>query len=129
MESAEEPAEATEPAFDPALRIAELEAELLRVKDERLRAEADLQNARRRAARESDESERRGEARAFGAFLTLIDDLERARAAVPPGDDGGPLAAGVALVLSRAMDELARLGIAAVDPQGEPFDPHQRRTA
>ena len=111
-------------AGDPAARIAELEAELLRLRDERLRAEADLQNARRRAARESDEAERRGEARAFGAFLTLIDDLERARAAVPPGDTGGPLLAGVSLVLSKAMDELARLGISAIDPHGEPFDPH-----
>jgi len=109
---------------DPVARIAELEVELLRLRDERLRAEADLQNARRRAARESDEAERRGEARAFGAFLTLIDDLERAHAAVPAGETGGPLLAGVALVLSRAMDELARIGISTIDPLGEPFDPH-----
>ena len=109
---------------DPSARIAELEAELPKLGDERLRAEADLQNTRRRAARESDEAERRGETRAFGAFLTLIDDLERARAAVPAGDPGGPLLAGVALVLSRAMDELARLGISVIDPHGEPFDPH-----
>jgi molecular chaperone GrpE len=115
-------AEAPGAESDLALRTAELAAELARVKDERLRAEADLQNVRRRAARESEEAERRGEARAFGALLSLIDDLERARAAAP-GE--GPLAEGVAMVLLRAMDELSRLGITAIDPQGAPFDPRE----
>ena len=109
---------------DLAVRAAELEAELARVKDERLRAEADLQNARRRAARDSEEAERRGEARAFGALLSLIDDLERARASAE-GEVAGPLAEGVAMVLMRALDELSRLGITPIDPQGAPFDPRE----
>ena len=110
-------------ATDLSTRLEELEAELARVRDERLRADAELQNVRRRAAREAVEAERRGETRAFGAFLTLIDDLERARAAAA-GDEGSPLHAGVSLVLTRAMDELARLGVSPIDPEGEPFDPH-----
>ncbi|MEP7029026.1 MAG: nucleotide exchange factor GrpE [Candidatus Eisenbacteria bacterium] len=118
-------AAATPPvAPDLGARIAELEAELARIQDERLRAEADLQNARRRAARESDEAERRGEARAFGAFLGLIDDLERARGAAGPAEQDGALLSGVSLVLTRALDELARLGISAIDPHGDAFDPH-----
>ncbi len=111
-------------AVDLSARVAELEAELARVKDERLRAEADFQNARRRALRESDEAERRGEARAFGAFLTLIDDLERARTAALAGEEGEGLLSGVTLVLTRALDELSRLGISPIDPHGETFDPH-----
>lgn len=111
-------------ASDLAARVAELEAELARRTDERLRAEADLQNARRRAAREIDEAERRGEARALGAFVTLIDDLERARAAAPPSEADATLAEGLDLVITRALEELARLGVTPIDPHGEPFDPH-----
>jgi molecular chaperone GrpE len=115
---------AVDAASDLATRVAELEAELARRTDERLRAEADLQNARRRAAREIDEAERRGEARALGAFVTLIDDLERARAAAPPSEADATLTQGLDLVITRALEELARLGVTPIDPHGEPFDPH-----
>lgn len=109
------------PAPEP---LVELDAELARLKDSLLRAEADLQNARRRAAREVGEAELRGEARALNAFITLIDDLERARAAAPPSEAEAPLALGLDLVLQRALEELARLGVTPIDPHGEPFDPH-----
>jgi molecular chaperone GrpE len=105
-------------------RLAQLESELARLKDERLRAEADLQNVRRRGAREVLEAELRGEARALNAYITLIDDLERARAAAPPSEAEAPLAQGLDLVLQRALEELARLGVTPIDPHGEPFDPH-----
>ena len=121
----------TPPAAEPSApaddaRLAELEAELLRVKDAHLRAEADLQTVRRRAGKELDEAERRGEGRALSAYLTLIDDLGRALAAAEEaGDADAPLTAGVRLVLARASEELARLGVVRIDPHGEPFDPRE----
>lgn len=122
---APEPGDVLEPeAEGEGARLTQLEGELARLRDERLRAEADLQNARRRAAREVDEAERRGEARALGGFITLIDDLERARSAATPAEAAGPLAQGLDLVLARALEELARLGVTPIDPHGEPFDPH-----
>ncbi len=124
------PAEAT-PAGDAL--FADLEAEVRRLgdlearaRDAHLRAEADLQNVRRRAAREIDEAERRGEGRSLGAYLALLDDLQRALAAgEQSGDTTGPLVAGVRLVLTRAGEELARLGVTRIDPLGEPFDPRE----
>ena len=105
-------------------RVAALEAEVARLEDARLRAEADLQNLRRRAAREHDEAERRGEDRVLHALFAVIDDLERARDAAPAGGAEGALAAGIDLVIQRAREELARLGVTPIDPHGEPFDPH-----
>lgn len=109
-------------AEDQAEPIAALEAEVARLEDARLRAEADLQNLRRRAAREHEEAERRGEDRVLHALFAVIDDLERARAAAP--ESAGALAAGIDLVIQRAREELARLGVTPIDPHGEPFDPH-----
>jgi len=104
-------------------RLADLEA---RARDAHLRAEADLQNVRRRAGKESEEAERRGETRAFSAFLALLDDLARALAASEQaGEPDGPLVAGVRLVLARAQDELTRLGVTRIDPVGQAFDPRE----
>jgi len=127
----EGPAHAAEGADVPVpdereLRIAELEAELARAKDGWLRAEAELQNARRRASREVDEKARRAEEEALLLVLPFVDDLERAlEAADRAGEADTPLAQGVALVLSRLLDALARSGAVALDPMGQPFDPQE----
>lgn len=121
-------ASATTPGSTPealAERLLALEAELLRARDAHLRAEADLQNARRRAARDLEEAERRGEARALGSYLALLDDLARALEAAAQAGENGPLVEGVQLVLTRAADELARLGVTVIDPLGAPFDPNE----
>jgi len=101
-----------------------LEAEVARLEDARLRAEADLQNLRRRAAREHEEAERRGEDRVLHALFAVLDDLERARDAAPAGGTEGALASGIDLVIQRAREELVRLGVTPIHPHGEPFDPH-----
>jgi molecular chaperone GrpE len=106
-------------------RLAALAAELERAKDARLRAEADLQNARRRHLRELDESERAGAERMLAPVLSLVDDLDRAlESADGAGVVDSALAQGVALARQRLLDTLAALGLVAIAPAGEPFDPH-----
>lgn len=108
----------------PAVDVAALQAEVARLEDARLRAEADLQNLRRRAAREHEEAERRGEDRVLHALFAVLDDLERARDAAAGAEAEGPLKAGIDLVIQRAREELSRLGVTPIHPHGEPFDPH-----
>ena len=107
------------PEGDLAAQLAALEAENAKLHDARLRAEADLQNMRRRALREHEDAERHGEEKVLHALFLVIDDLERARAAA-----SGEVAQGIDLVLQRAREELAKLGVTPIDPHGEPFDPH-----
>lgn len=97
------------------------EAELLR--DRWLRAEAELQNYRRRAARERDETRRGAEEAVMLEVIAALDDLDRALAS--SRDSGAPesWAEGVRLVATRLGDYLARQGVVAVDPLGQPFDP------
>ena len=108
----------------PAGTTADLEAELARAQDARLRAEAELINARRRALKEIEDAERRAAERTLSPVLTVADDLDRAlEAAAQAGDTEGPLARGVSLVLARLLDTLAAEGVTPIVPAAEPFDP------
>ncbi len=92
-------------------------------KDLWLRAEAELQNFRRRATREWEEGRRLAEESVLLEMVGALDDLERALAAA--GAAGAPDAwtQGVALVIQRLHDFLARQGVTVEDPIGQPFDP------
>jgi molecular chaperone GrpE len=93
------------------------------LRDRWLRAEADLQNYRRRAQREREEARRTAEESVLLELVQVLDDLERALESAP--DSGVPDAwlQGVKLVASRALEGLNRFGVSVVDPQGERFDP------
>jgi molecular chaperone GrpE len=92
-------------------------------KDRWLRAEAELQNYRRRAAREREEARRGAEESVMLELISALDDLDRALALVPESGAPEPWAEGVRLVASRLTDFLARQGVLAQDPLGQPFDP------
>lgn len=90
--------------------------------DRWLRAEAELQNFRRRAARDREETRRNAEDAMLREWIGVLDDLERALAAAPDGVAESWLA-GLRLVAQRMLDLLARHGVRALDPGGQPFDP------
>jgi molecular chaperone GrpE len=92
-------------------------------KDRWLRAEAEIQNARRRMARDRDDAVRASEERILIDMVEVLDDLERALAALPQEQAGNAWAQGVALTAQRLRDALARRGVTAIATVGEPFDP------
>src|SRR3954468_19980458 len=131
-------------------------ADVKRERDEYLqlaqRARADFENYRKRAARETQDAERRGKASVARELLPALDNLERALkstgldpATGRPTADSGPtseeqdaeaydtpseevsaqeaLARGVALVYGELRSALERAGVETYDPAGEPFDP------
>jgi molecular chaperone GrpE len=126
-----EPPEAGEPGADPARDFAAetARAESLRgpevpdYKDRWLRAEAELQNARRRLLREREEAVRASEDRVLLDVIGILDDLERALASLPEERAGDAWVQGVALTAQRLRDTLARHGVTPVAAVGEPFDP------
>jgi molecular chaperone GrpE len=93
------------------------------LKDRWLRAEADLQNYRRRAAREREEARLAAEESVMLEIITALDDLDRALSAAGESGAPGPWVAGVRLVATRLVDYLARQGVTVLDPVGRPFDP------
>ncbi len=85
-----------------------------------LRTAADLENYRKRAARERDEIQKFGIEKVIKDLLPAVDGLDRALAAAPADD---PLAEGVRLVRATLEQALARHGVVAFSALGEKFDP------
>ena len=91
--------------------------------DRWLRAEAELQNFRRRAQREREESARNAEEAVLLELVHVVDDLERAIEAAQQAAAPESWTQGVKLVAQRVLDYLSRQGVHAVQPLGQPFDP------
>jgi molecular chaperone GrpE len=115
-EAAEEVASdpADEAAPDPA-------ADAARYLDLAQRTQAELENVRKRAARDIAQAGQRAKANLVRELLPIVDNLERALATANPEEDH--LAEGVRLVHVELINTLERNGIKAFDPAGEAFDP------
>ena len=112
--------EADPPPPDLTATVQRLEEELSAEHDRLLRTAADLENFRKRVAREREEAARNAAGPVVKDLLPAVDNLERALAAAPPGD---PLANGVRMVLKQVEEALARHGVEPRNALGEPFDP------
>ena len=97
--------------------------DLAAMRERWLRAEADLQNFRRRARRDQDEVERLAEERVMLELIAALDDLERALAAAQEERVPEAWLRGVELVAGRMRETLQRRGVTAMLPEGERFDP------
>jgi len=101
------------------------EPDVERERDEYLalaqRAQADLENYRKRAAKEIAAAGQRAKSGLVGELLPVVDNLERALASAGDGEEH--LADGVKLVHSELVSVLARNGVEVFDPKGEKFDP------
>src|SRR5947208_15233090 len=90
-----------------------------------LRERADLENLKKRAARERAETMKFANESVLRDLLPIVDNLERAVAHAESGGDGQPLVEGVALVLKSLHDVLERHGVKRIEAKGTPFDPAQ----
>ncbi|MCI0669368.1 MAG: nucleotide exchange factor GrpE [Myxococcaceae bacterium] len=89
-----------------------------------LRSAADLDNYRKRATREKEETQKYGIERVLKDLLPVIDNLDRALEHTDPGADGGALLSGVKMTRKLFEDALGRNGVKAFSAKGQPFDPH-----
>lgn len=108
------------PTPDP---VAELQAKADEHWAQYLRAAAELDNTRKRAARDVESAHRYALERIAADLAPVRDSLEMGLAAA--GDDAGPLKDGVEMTLKQFDQALARHGIEVVDPAGAPFDPER----
>ncbi len=85
------------------------------------RTQADFENFRKRATRDTAAAGERARGGVVKELLPVVDNLERALASANPEE--GHLAAGVKLVHSELIGVLSRSGVEQFDPVGERFDP------
>jgi molecular chaperone GrpE len=86
------------------------------------RTQADFENYRKRMARENAAARDRGVAQVAKELLPALDHLEHALKAAQGHED---VVKGFALVRDEIVAALARAGIEAFSPDGEPFDPNE----
>jgi molecular chaperone GrpE len=103
-----------------------VEAEIRRLRDreeELLRAVAEMTNVQRRRKTEAEQTIRYAQESLIRELLPVLDDFERALAAMP-GTPHDPLHAGVELVRDRMMKILEKEGLVLIPSAGQPFDPN-----
>lgn len=100
--------------------IAKLTEELAALHDTHLRLAAEYENFRRRAAKEREGIYSDAFGEALAALFPVVDNLERAA----QYSDGENVAKGVSMTLKSVTDTFERLGVTAIDPKGEAFDPN-----
>jgi len=118
------------PEVTPEQRIEQLETELATLKDQALRAMADADNVKKRAAREVAAAKTYGIERFAVDILSVSDNLSRAllmmedKAAEDMGENAKNLLSGLELTEKELMAVLARHGITSVPGAGSKFDPN-----
>jgi len=91
------------------------------------RTQADFENYQKRALRESAEERRYAHQSLARELLPILDNLDRATQAAQQAGETGPLVQGVAMVKSQFVEVLRRHGVAPMNAQGQPFDPHRHQ--
>ncbi|MEI6280208.1 MAG: nucleotide exchange factor GrpE [Verrucomicrobiae bacterium] len=99
------------------------QAEAARFKDLALRAQADLDNYRKRAVREKDESIRYANASLLGKLLPILDSFELGLAAARTAPDTASIIEGMAMVQKQLEEFLKSHGVEHIPAEGVAFDP------
>jgi molecular chaperone GrpE len=97
--------------------------ERAQLEDRWRRAVADLDNVRKRYARELDRERTAERSRVAGAWLPVVDNLERAISHA--GDRSDPVLDGLRSILEHALQILEQLGYPRDAEAGVPFDPER----
>jgi molecular chaperone GrpE len=92
--------------------------------DQALRAQAEMQNVRKRAQRDVENAHKYGLEKFLASLLPVIDSLEKAiEFATQTEDSNEAVVEGVELCLKMMLDILAKENVEQIFPEGEPFDP------
>ncbi len=102
-----------------------LQAELAAAREQVLRANAEMQNVRRRAEQDVEKAHKFALERFAGELLPVVDNLERALAAIPVEETVNR--EGVELTLKSLLGALEKHGVSLIDPHGEHFNPEHHQ--
>ncbi|WP_115719420.1 nucleotide exchange factor GrpE [Gallaecimonas mangrovi] len=112
------------PEVELASEVARLEAELSEQRDAVLRAKAEADNIRRRAAQDVEKAHKFALEKFAGDLLPIADSLERA---LELGDVNNealkPMLEGIELTLKSFHSAVNKYGLEEVNPVGQPFNP------
>ena len=114
----------SEPKTKPKETAAPIE-DLAHLKEQHLRALAELDNARKRLHREKEEFVRYAAESVIRTLLPIVDSLDQALVAVDKQSDPTAVIKGVHLIYRQLLGLLEKEGVKRIPTVGEPFDPHK----
>jgi molecular chaperone GrpE len=106
-------------------RTAKLEGELREANERAVRAQAELDNFRKRSRRETEEERRYAALPLIRDLLSVMDNLDRALEAAEKSQQASGLVEGVKMVAIQFTTYLEQHGCRKIPAIGLPFDPHQ----
>jgi molecular chaperone GrpE len=113
----------------PAAELEALRKERDDLYNRYLRSVADLDNYRRRVAREKDELRQYAVGGLVEALLPVLENLRLAIASAQQAASAAAIAQGVAMVSEQLRGALAGAGLSEIAPEpGAEFDPHQHQS-
>ena len=124
-----EPSDASAPSLEE--EVAEARRAARENLDRALRAQAELENVRRRMERDLQNAHKFALERFVAELLPVRDSLELGlSASAEKGASAASITEGVELTLRMLEQAMEKFGVRVVDPAGEPFDPafHQAMT-
>ncbi len=104
-------------------KLEEKEKEAKENYDRFLRMAADLENYKRRAAKEKEDYVKFSNEDLIKAVLPFIDNLERAVNHAEKVNDTGVMIEGVRLTIQQILQALNKFGLSSFESVGKPFDP------
>jgi len=105
-------------------QMLQLKAERDKYKDIALRSVADLDNYRKRMAREKDEAIRFANASFLERLIPILDNFELGLQAAKASGGQSAVVDGMSMVSRQLQDFLTSCGIETVDATGQPFNPN-----
>lgn len=122
-------AQAAEPADGLQAEVERLREEVSGLKDQALRAQAEMQNVRRRAELDVEKAHKFSLEKFVRELLPVVDSLEKAVENSVADESGDERVAriheGVEMTLGMLVSTLEKFGAQQVNPLGAPFDPQQ----
>jgi len=106
------------------LAVATAQSTVSDQKDSVIRAKAEVDNIRRRAAQDVEKARKFALEKFAGEMLTTVDNLERALQSIDKDDESKKgVIEGLELTLQGLIASLDKFGVKAIDPQDQPFNP------
>lgn len=109
-----------------AVQLQEKAAKADELRDQLLRMAADMDNLRKRAAREKQDAIRYANEAMLEKLVPVLDNFEMAMLATASAEGASvdALKTGVTMILSQFKNVLAEAGLEEIEAQGKPFDPN-----
>jgi len=123
VDTSSEPPEPPEPEL-PKDPLEAAKMELAQWRDRALRTQADLENFRKRSARDRTEAIKYGNSSLLEELLPIADNFEMGLAAATADDTQSSIAQGMQMVHKQLNDFLSNNGLKEIETEGKAFDPN-----